>query len=150
MTKISTIHDTINARLLTIFPSKTRIPNAYSLIDNAEQFLKNGFGLKYNGSSRVDFEICNRRESADFSLVLSSEFYHLETSQTAFDSPTKTILEDAEIFKARFYKTDLLADLNIISLDVTTTSGLANLSGDKYNFLTIEINFKIDYFESIT
>ena len=150
MTKISTIHDTINSTLLTIFPTKTRIPNAYSLVDNAEQFLKNGFGLKYNGSSLVAFEICNRRESADFSLVLSSEFYHLETAQTAFDSPTKTILEDAEIFKARFYKTDLLADLNIISLDVTTTSGLANLSGDKYNFLTIEINFKIDYFESIT
>ena len=149
MTKISTIHDTIIAKLITVFPAKTRLPNAYSLPDNADQFVKNGYGLKYNGSDRIDFEFCKRRESANFSVVLTNQFFHLETKETAFDDPTKTILEDAETFKAEFYKVQNLGDSNIISVDVTTTSGLANLTGDKYNFLTIEINFKVDYFESI-
>lgn len=149
MTKISTIHDTIISKLAALFPAMQRIPNAYSLIDNPEQFLKESYGLKYNGSERIGFEFCNRREKASFAAVFSREFFKLDTKQTAFDNPTKLILESAESFKAEFYKTDNLGDSNIIAVDVASTSGLANLTGDKYNFLNIEVQFTVDYHEVI-
>lgn len=148
-TKISSIHASIISELATLFPTKTRIPNAYSLPDNPYQFLKNGYGLKYLGSERIDFEICSRREKASFSVVFTVEFFKLDTKQTSFDDPTTTILEDAESFKVEFYKTDMISNSNIINVNVGSTSGLANLEADKYNFLSIEVNFEIDYFEEI-
>ena len=146
-TKISTIHASIISKLSSIYPTKNRIPNAYSIVDNPEQLLKNSYGLKYNGSERQSYEICSRRERASFSLVLTVEFFKLDTGLTSFDDPTTTILEDAETFKFEFSKTNMLNNTDIININTTSTSGLANIQGDKYNFLSIEVNFEIDYFE---
>ena len=149
MSKITSIHASVISSLAVAFPAKTRIPNAYSLIDNPKQFLDDGYGVKFNGSERQSFEICNRREKASFSCIVTKQFFKLDTQSIAFDSPEVDLLESVETFKQLFYANNKLNNSDIIAIDLTSSSGIENVSTDKFNILTVEVNFNIDYFETI-
>lgn len=148
-TKISEIYDSVVSSLNTLYSTKTRIPNPYSLPDNPEQLLKDGYGLKFGGSNLESYELCRRKEVASFSVVLTREFFKLDSDVDSFDDPTKSILEDAESFKSLFYATNNIGEEEIIDINIESTSGLENVQGDKYNFISIEVTFTIKYFEVI-
>lgn len=151
MSKVSTIYDGIVAKMIAIFPAPyTRMVNPYSLQDNPIQLMKAGWGVRYDGTNRVPYEICNRRESVNFSLVFSREFLKIETRSDAFDAPSKALLEDAKTARDAFYARDHIGISDIIKLDVTSISGIQTVLGEKYSLLTIECAIVVDYFETIT
>lgn len=152
MSKVSDIYDSILSKLDEIFPSTsyTRIPNAYDLLDNPIQFLNSGYALRYDGQGRLPFELCNRRESQTFTVIITARFDRIETRQNAIDNPVKALLESAKLFKDAFYATDHIGSVDIMKLDSVSTSGLEALSGDAFKILKIECQITIDYFEPVT
>lgn len=151
MSKVSTIYDGILAKMNAIFPAPyTRMVNPYDLADNPIQLMKAGWGVRYDGTNRTPYEICNRRESVNFSLIFSREFLKIESRSTAFDGPSKQLLEDAKTARDAFYARDHIAVADIIKLDVTTISGIQTVLGDKFNLLTVECAIVVDYFEPIS
>lgn len=150
MSKVSTVYDGILTKLGTIFPTLTRFPNPYDILDNPYQFMTAGYSLRYDGQNRLPYEICNRRESQNFTVILTRELLRIETRSDSFDAPTKAILEDAKTFRDAFYARDMIGLADVIKLDVTSISALESVSGDKYNLLKMECAFVIDYFEPVT
>jgi len=148
-TKITSIYDAIIDKLEAILPARTRIPNPYELLDNPYQFLKNGWGLRYDGGERLPFEICNRRDSHSFAIILTQEFLRVESRQDSFDDPTKSLLEDIHLCKEAFFAVDNIGNQDIMKIDVTTNTPLEAASGDKYNLLKIEVAVIIEFFEEI-
>lgn len=149
MTKISTVYTLCVAKLEEIFPTKTRIPNPYSLKDNDSPHLVDGWGITHNGSDRRPYEICNRRVKANFAVVLSREIFKLESHEDGFDDVTLAILEDAELVQSSFYERDNLGSSDIINVNVTSISPITTVFGEKYNFVSMECLIEVDYFEQV-
>jgi hypothetical protein len=152
MSKVSDIYDAILTELDSVLPSTsyTRFPNAYDINDNPAQFLYRGYGIRYDGQARLPFEICNRRESQTFTIILTSRWDRIETRQDSIDSPAKDLLESAKLVKDAFYATDHIGSTDIMKIDSVSTSGLESVVGENFRMLKIECTITIDYFEPVT
>jgi hypothetical protein len=139
MSKVSDIYDAILTELDSVLPSTsyTRFPNAYDINDNPAQFLYRGYGIRYDGQARLPFEICNRRESQTFTIILTSRWDRIETRQDSIDSPAKDLL-------------DHIGSTDIMKIDSVSTSGLESVVGENFRMLKIECTITIDYFEPVT
>jgi hypothetical protein len=151
MSKASTIYDGIVAKMTAIFPAPhVRLVNPYDLTDNPHQYIKIGWGVRYNGATRIPYEICNRRQSQSFSLIFTREMLKIETRSDAFDGPTKALLEDAKLAGDAFYARDHIGISDIIKLDFASETGIQTVFGEKFNMLTLECTIVVDYYEPVT
>ena len=73
MSKISTVYDTILTSVAALFPSKKRIPNAESLGDNLEVFLRNSWALKIDAQTPEDSEFHIMQTIRTFTIIFSKE-----------------------------------------------------------------------------
>jgi hypothetical protein len=150
MSKISTVYDQVLTELGTLFSGKTRIPNAYSLVDNNFQFLRDGWGLKIGTSSPAESEFKSFNRSHTFSVVLSREVIRTDSDADPIDVVTKAILEDVYTLERRFMDYDQLsieADIEII--EQGNNSGIEFFIGDDFSFASIEADFNINIRENI-
>ena len=137
MSKISNVYDYYVTRLAALFPSKTRIPNPYSLEDNSFQFLRDGYGLKINGHNIARLDFKSIAQAYDFSVVFCLEAIRMEHNETSYDDIVKQLNEDTFTLRKDFYDIDNdNADIDQINLSGTDPVGFF-ITG-KNNFLFIE------------
>lgn len=144
MSNVTTFYDTLLAASATLFPSKTKIPNAYDISRNSEMFLRDGYGVKMNGTTpdSENAEFKDYQYGVEFSLVFSREILRLKEDTVLIETATKAIYEDVHTARLDFYNVDQLGiDDNILRVDLGPSSGIEFIEGDNYNFIAVEVNF---------
>jgi len=153
MSKFSTIYDTILSVVPTLagFDSKTRIPNAYSLADNATTFLEDGWGLRVNGAVPGDLTllscpiVTNKRT---FGVILTRKLYSVNNDNEQLDNIVKAMAEDMTTLLLTFEDCEQLGvDESIEKIDFINDSGIQYLYKDDLSFLVLQINFTIEISE---
>jgi hypothetical protein len=150
MTNISTVYDTLITSLATLFSTKTRIPNPYSLEDNPHHQLTNGYGLKVNGSTVADSEFCTVSQTTDFGIVFTKQVVKLDSDNDGYDSAIKELLEASNTLQINWLKNNQIGiEANITQVNFINTSGVDFVVAGKNNFVTIEVGFSIQVRENL-
>lgn len=142
MSKITIIHDKILEKLAALYPSKTRIPNAYSLVDNNKNFLKNGYGITIGDASFEPFEFCSFVVNRTISIPLTKEMHRVDSATSETDKYVKELLEEVYQVQKLFYAyNELGIDSDILKIDIGSVSAIETFFNDKQNFLAMTASF---------
>ena len=147
----SNVYDGLVTRLTALFPNKTVIPYPYSLADNPNQFLIDGYGIKVGGGSNSD--LSSDYSSAinhTISIVLTREVYGFTGVSSTLVTETKAIYDDMYLLK-----NDLL-DLSRVSpmfqgetVEYESDGGIEDITGDQQRFISLEVVFTFDLTQEI-
>lgn len=150
-TKITTIYTQIRSVLSSLLTNKTEIPNPYSLENNTELFLKNGWGVLIGGAVNSPMNIIKDDiESREFTVIISRQIFRLESDTSIMPSESLTLLEDIRTVKNDFLDFDQIAIENSIEkIEFSSASGIQFLQVGNFSFLYASITFIIDYSEQI-
>lgn len=141
---ISTVYDSIITKANTLFASKTRLHNPYEFSDNAEIMMKDAWGLKVNGAERLDIEFCNLSISREYTFVLMRQFPTVGAAKDAFDSISKSLLEDQQTFLNNIWSPSELGLPNDIDqITINNIGGIEFTVSDQKKYLFLELTFTI-------
>ena len=144
MSNISTAYDAIITRANALFASKTRLHNPYELSDNAEIMTKDAWGLKVNGAERLDIEFCNLSISREYTFILMRQFPTVGAASSAFDTITKALLEDQQVFLNNIWSpTELGIQNDIDQININSIGGIDFMNADQKKYLFTELTFTI-------
>jgi len=136
-TKITTVYDYYITQLGTLFSTKNRIPNPYSLEDNSIHFLKDSWGLRLGGQAFFRGELCFLSEQYNFIVVLCREVVRQDHDATSFDTVVKAMKEDTFKLREFFYDVDNI-NSDIDKIDLGVTDQVSFFIAGKTNFLFTE------------
>lgn len=136
--------------LSTLYAGGTKIPYAYDLAKNDDNFLRQGWGLKVGQSNPVQLEFCKNAFERVFTVVLTREVFNTGSNDSAYDDIVKAMLEDIYSVQDRFNEPDQIAiDDDIVKIDFLSASGAEQVDTEKANFLTMEASFNFTIQETI-
>lgn len=151
-TKITTVYDAFRSTLATLFPNKKDIPNPYSIEDNDQHVIADAYGLKVSNIVTADIDILKESTvSYVFTVVLARELVRVDSDTDILPTQTKALLEDEVIIRKDFLNADQLnVATSVARIDYVTASGVQFFKkGNKHNFISLEIDFNVDIFETI-
>lgn len=137
MSKISTVYDYYISELGTLFSSKTKIPNPYSLQDNSTNFLRDSWGLKMGGQSFFRAELCFLSDQHNFIITLCREVVRQDHDDASFDTAAKALKEDLFTLREYFYDKDNM-NSNIDKIDLGSSDPVGFFVAGKTNFIFSE------------
>lgn len=141
---ISSTYDAIISKAGALFTAKTRLHNPYELSDNAEIVTKDAWGLKVNGAERLDIEFCNLSISRQYTFVLVRQFPTVGSAKDAFDSISKSLLEDQQTFLNNVWSpAELGAPDDIDQISINSIGGIEFMTADQKKYLFNELTFTI-------
>jgi hypothetical protein len=140
MSKASTIYDQIVSQLATLFPSATRIPDAYAVEENNDNFLRNGYGIKVGSADFQEFEFCKWMVGRQVTIVFTKEVFRLDS--VSADTVEKALLEAVyETQKLFFNYSQLGIEADIMRVDITGSSEIQRVSSENGLYMSIECSF---------
>lgn len=150
-TRISTVLDTLRTAIKTAFPTKTEIPNAYSLTDNDEMLLENGLGIAVRSGAESANQVFNYDiESRTIGIIFTKKIFRIESDVDPIKTVEKDLLEDQVTLRKLLLKnTQLSIDSSIFKVDYVGDTGPQFIFEGDFSFLSLEINFVIDIMEEI-
>ena len=151
MSKVSTIYDQlIGTTIPTLLPNHTRVPNPYSLEDNSDNFLRQGWGLKIGTSTPAESEFKSFNNERTFTIVLTREIIRLDSDSETIDTAVKLLLEDVFELQKRLLNPDQITiESDVELIDISNVSGVEFVQGDKFNFAAMEADFLINIRENL-
>jgi hypothetical protein len=143
MSKASIVYDTVVSTLETLFPSKSRLYNPYSLTDNPHHLLKEGLGVIVADDSPVPLELKTFAGLRTFSIVFTRELVRTERQVVPMDVLHKNFLEDIFTVRKDFYNADKITlGNNVTQINLGPTSGVESIDGESYRFFSMSIDFE--------
>lgn len=144
MSKITDVYSAVISEIETLFPSKTRLHNAYNLEENPEIVRKDSWGLRVETATREDTEFCNLSLNRQFTIVFLRHFISLAGKEDGFDAVTVSILEDQQDLSNVLYSPSELGEQAIIDrIEISNISGIQELATGEKRYLYGEITFNI-------
>lgn len=149
MSKITAVYSGILTALGALLPDKTRIPYAYSLKDNIDRFLVNGFGIKVEGAGPSELiESCSYSMDRIFSIPLTREYIAIESDTEIQDDVALLLMEDSATVTAMFANPERMGINEISIVNISGDDGITEVIVGKRKFLSIELRFQITINES--
>lgn len=150
MSNVSTVYDTILAAIASLFTSKTRIPNAYSLQDNDDYLLRDGYGLKIGGASPASSDFQAFKIDREFIVVFSLEVPRVDTQTDIIDTKSKEILENIYTLQRKFYNPERMTiPAYVENITLGSIGGIEYVISNKSNFISMEASFTFSIRETI-
>lgn len=150
MSKITTIYNKLLTELASLYPSRTRIFDAYSLLDNPEHIMRNGYGLTVIDTQILPGEMSSLVQQYALEVVLSTEVVRAESQVATFDTQALALLEDAYALRFRLSEYDRLGlPTDIDAILLSSVSGITRLAVGNGRFITINIGFTIQVTEAL-
>ena len=144
MSKIESAYNSIIEACNELYSLKSRLHNPYSIEENPDVIKKDSWGIRTNGATREEQDLCNLSINRSFTFILIKQLVSLAGKEDGFDSVTIGLLNDQQLFLDRFYKPDNLDNLeNIDLVEIGDISGLQSLVTDEKKYLFCEITFSI-------
>lgn len=137
---ISAIVNQINVKLAVLFPTRTKIPNPYSLENNNKNFLAYGYGLIVGAGNYLPNEYCSYVIDREISVVFTQEVFRTDSDGDVVDVTIKQLSECVNDVQALFFAYDELEiDNNIFKVDITSVGGVETIFESK--IFSIKANF---------
>jgi len=150
MSKISTVYDAILTELAALYPSKTRIPYPYSLVDNNARFLSDGYGVTIGPSSFEQFEFCDFMTTRDVTVTITKEVFRTDSDYNVIDDITKSLLEDIYEVQKLFYSyNELNVPNDVAKVDLGGVSAVEEVTSGKQSFLSMSATFNFFIIEKL-
>lgn len=156
MASVGSIVDAIRAAIPTYtgFSTKTEILNPYSLEDNPETFLEDGWGLLVQSGSRSgkDFpvEVFSVSTERGIGVVLSRIVFDIDGQGGNVNETGKSLLADAKTIRDNFLNDSKFGVLkNGEEIAYLGDSGLEFTLTGKVRIISTQINFTFETVENI-
>jgi hypothetical protein len=148
--KVETVYDAVVSKLVALYPTKQRLFNPYSLLENPEIVRKDSYGIAVNDAVREELDFCKLSIAREFRFVLIRQFVTLAGKEDGFDAVTKSLLADQQTFLNAFFATDQIGQGdNIDRIDFNSISGIQQIEDGEKKYLFNEITFTITISESV-
>jgi hypothetical protein len=149
MTKVSLVHDALITLLESTLTGYTRLPNPYQPDENTNLFLKQGFGLKLGTGENTNrtlggFQFMRRT----FTVVLTRQYFALESDADAKAATEKQLLEDALLIQKAIEEDQTVGGTSV-SATFTRDSGIEFVSNQTERYMKTEIEILAEYFETL-
>lgn len=126
------------------FPDKDKIPNAYSLPDNAEGLLKNGWGIMIGAEGDSDNdEFCSMSVQRLITIVFTREFWATESDDEVPDDIGLLLLEDVSKAQLVINAPNRMNIDEIDKVELAGSSEVATVLSGKRKFLTMNASFTL-------
>jgi len=150
MSNISTAFDNFKTRLSTLLPSHVELTNPYSVEQNTEGALNQGYGVILGpGSNSKRLVGCKLSVVRSFNLVLTRKFYAQELNITGKETTAKDLFEDQKLVIADTEKNPTIGSSAIAKIEYESDNGLEFVLTEADNYLKLETVFKVEYFETL-
>ena len=150
MSNVSTIYDAILTAVGALFPNKTRIPNTLTLEENPDQLMRDGYGLRADDETPVELSFCTFSRNRVFTIRLTKEVVTTDMQTTQMDTAIKALLEEVVLLQKDFMNPDQIeVETSIEIIRMAGTSAVSAFSGDRENFILIDVSFEIQITDNI-
>jgi hypothetical protein len=151
MSKVSDIYDQLaNVVIPSLLPSHTRFANAYSLEDNIEGLMRQGWGFRVGPSTPFESDFKSFNNVRTFSIIVCREVVELESQFDTLDSVSKNLLEDIYILQKDLLNVDQIEiESSIEQIEAGGVTGIEFVQGEKFNFAFLEAEFLINIRENL-
>lgn len=152
MSSIANIYNGIIANIGgDLFVDKSRIPYPYDLPSNNEKFLANGWGLKVGTATHNEqAEYGSVFAAREFSVVVTRELFSTDSDTDQKDDIGLQLLEDIFEASKRVYGTDKMGVSEISNVTLGPSSAVVEVVAGNKKFVSMEVAFNVEYFESLT
>jgi hypothetical protein len=145
MSEITTIFDTLVTRTQALLPSHVRLSNPYTLEQNNEQKLRQGWGLAVLGGVNTERSVsCISSVARSVEIKITRKVYALEQDQSKKADADKALLEDLQLIVDDLEKNYTLTTGKFIAKYISD-SGIVPIFVEKDNFLSLVISVTVEY-----
>lgn len=149
-TDFSDIWDDIIARLATLYPNHSRLPDAYNLEANSTNLLRQGIGVSIEPTVANTLRFSSNIRSISVPIVVSFTRRYMATDSNV-DGRIQADLDliaDFQTLIDDIWKNDLGIDqtLNYALSEVLTADGTTAVILEKDNFRALRCNLTVEYF----
>lgn len=144
MSKVTKAYEGIICQLQKLYPNKSKIPNPYSLPDNIDKFLIDGFGIKIDNGDPVESEFCVFSIGQQVSIVLTRELVATDSDTKVHDDINLKLLEDVYKLRKMMSSPDRLDVSSISIVNLGGNSGVTEVIAGKRKYLSIEVAFILE------
>ena len=137
--------------MVTLLPNHNRIPNPYSLRDNPDIVLKQGWGLAAGSSNRVELDFTRLQMERSFQLITTREMFYIDTKVDTFDVAVKALMNDHVTIQLEFHKVNELGiEAKIDKMEIVSSSEPEIIFNDKYKYLTMSTEIIVAHSDVVT
>lgn len=149
MSTLSTALDSLIAKMGTLFPQHTRLPNPYQPEQNAEPFLAQGYGIMLGSAQENRAAQSSVGVKRRISVIQTRSFIALDSDPSTKESTEKTLIDD-QMTLLKDLEVDFTLGGIVHSMTYSSDSGIAAVYANQKQFLKIETQFSMTYIESLT
>ena len=149
MSSVTTVYESLVERIVAVFPSHTRLTDAYSIEENMEQFLKIGWGLAIGPAVNSErFLSAKLSYERNFILTITRKFVARELDVETKAAAERLLMEDVYLITS-----DLTRDSTLNNatnhVKYIGDSGIEKVFVDKSQYLMSQIEIQSTIIESI-
>lgn len=149
MSIYSTLYDNMITRIEAVLPTHQRLHNSYALEQNNAQFLKLGYGLAINEGINSNRNVgCRLSIKQTLNVSITRKLYAREFDAVSKATTDKDLLEDALLIIKDFEINTTLNNSSSV-IKFIQHSGINNIFVEKDNYLSIQLNFELELFDTL-
>lgn len=149
MSTIDSIHTKMQAAIETALPSYQKLSNPYNTADNADPFLRDGYGITIGGGSQSRIMAGAVTITRTFSFVLTKECFSTENDEgTRTAAHLELINDQLAVLKA--FEADFSMSGSVLKIEYNSDGGIAFVQNGKDKFLELITNVSVLYLEPVT
>jgi len=150
MSAITTVYDILITRIAAVLTGHYRLSNPYKLEENAETFLRIGYGLAIGDAVNTLKPMTGCLfTQRNFILSISRRYAATESNAVAKATTEKQIMEDLFLLINDFHQNTTLTNGNRV-VKFESDSGINYVQGETDKFMYTSAVISIEYFETLT
>lgn len=147
MSNVSSIYDAFKSEMSTTFASKTQIPNPFSIENNNDNTLRDGYGIRFGAAGLASFDLPSfQGYSREIVVTFTTQVFRTDNNILKLEDAQKALMENQNTLINSLAKSRAFDDY-AVSVEFTTDSGIEFVFGDKFSFLYIDSSFEVQYKE---
>jgi hypothetical protein len=150
MSTIETVYDTFTDKVAAALTGYARIANPYDLADNPDIILRKGYGVAIGpGTNTERFVGCIATWEANFVVGIILQVASTENNVDGRSTTERNLLEGVEALLIAFENDPSLSG-NVIKAVVNSHSGIQYIPGERGKYVAIEIDFTVEYLQTLS
>jgi len=154
MSAISTIYSSVVSRIETVLDVSTngyrRIPNPYSVVDNAELNLRKGYGLAILPATNQEVQLNCKISISRQSEIILTRLYTGDDENAQTRAALELLLLEDQYKLINNIEQDASVSTSGLIMKFTGDSGIEYVSGESSRFFMLRTQFSLDYMELYT
>jgi len=150
MSLVSNAYDNLLARIALLFPVASgyqELTNPYDVEDNANLFLRQGWGMAIGSLTNTNLVMCPTVSSTyEGKILITRELASQESDATRKHDRVKELLEDQRRVLNDFQRSHTL-ETDGYEFELESGNGIQTVRVGNFSYLMIEMNFNVKFFD---